>query len=246
MIVTYGRIVHRLWNRRPIGETAACVSSASSVKRTTSVSGSTASAAAPSTPSTDAVRRRLAEKKRIVRMLVVVVALFALGWFPFFTLHVCQLLFDENNSETTTDSSNMRVLVAMLQLVGYANCCANPIIYCFMNDSFQQHLYRMIISALGRCCCCSVRFRKWAVAASAGGRRRQVEISSYRRRSPAAATANGNGVIAGGGEVYVGLLRLCSFESHRCFYHSVKSGTDFSRLEMRFLLWDAHTPCRAN
>ena len=65
------------------------------MSRTSSVAAGT-QPGSPSTPSTDAFRRRLAEKKRIVRMLVVVVALFALGWFPFFTVHVYQLFRDDN------------------------------------------------------------------------------------------------------------------------------------------------------
>lgn len=87
--------------------------------------------------------RRLLEKKRIVRMLVVIVVLFAVSWFPFFT---CQLylLF-------TTASSPPRILLAVLQLVGYSNCCINPFIYCFMNEKFQKNAVSTV------CCCCASR-----------------------------------------------------------------------------------------
>lgn len=114
MVATYGTIAVRLWRRRPIGESA------------------------------DARRdgdRRLREKQRIVRMLVVVVFLFVVSWFPFFTLQV-YLLCDEAEQRVTLHS--FRVAMAFLQLIGYSNSCANPIVYCFMNDSFQTNFLKTL------------------------------------------------------------------------------------------------------
>ena len=112
LFVTYGCIINRLWRRQPIGETP------------------------------DAAResgRRLEEKKRIVRMLALIVVLFALSWFPFFTWHVYTLF-----REYSAHSAAYRVTMAFFQLSGYSNCCTNPVIYCFMNDSFQKHFYRTV------------------------------------------------------------------------------------------------------
>jgi len=54
------------------------------------------------------------KKKRIVCMLVLIVLLFTLSWFPFFTVQL-YLLTDENGHR----DSGIRTTVAVLQLVGY-------------------------------------------------------------------------------------------------------------------------------
>jgi 7 transmembrane receptor (rhodopsin family) len=64
MFVAYGRIAVTLWRRTPPGEQL------------------------ESDISSEASAKRLAERKRIVRMLVIIVGLFTLSWFPFFTAQV--------------------------------------------------------------------------------------------------------------------------------------------------------------
>ena len=118
--VTYGRLARKLWRRKPIGEL-------SITKR-------------------DADKRQQ-EKKRIVRMLIVIVILFALSWFPFFTYHVYTLFHHHSPHDT-----RYLIAQAFFELSGYSNCCVNPIIYCFMNDSFQKHFLDTV--------CCSRRSRK--------------------------------------------------------------------------------------
>lgn len=114
MFATYGTIATKLWRRRPIGE------------------------------STDSQResdRRLREKQRIVRMLVVIVVMFAVSWFPFFTVQV-YLLFDDASQRLQHQS--FRVAMAFFQLLGYSNSCVNPIVYCFMNASFQKNFFKTL------------------------------------------------------------------------------------------------------
>ena len=107
MFATYGKIAYTLWVREPIGEIA---------------EGSR--------------DRRMSEKKRVVRMLVVIVVLFAISWFPFFTGHVYLLFHDSSES--------FRITMAILQLFGYSNSCTNPIVYCFMNQSFRQNYLKYL------------------------------------------------------------------------------------------------------
>ena len=45
----------------------------------------------------------------------------------------------------------VRIVIAVLQLIGYSNCCTNPFIYCFMNDKFQQQALNML------CCKCALK-----------------------------------------------------------------------------------------
>ena len=118
MSVTYGIIARKLWKRRRIGESCAGEDD-----------------------------RRLREKKKIVRMLVVIVILFTLSWLPFFTCHLIQLFVPL----TGYWRRSYRVLAAVLQLLGYSNSCVNPIIYCFMNDKFQKSAVATV------CCKCAAR-----------------------------------------------------------------------------------------
>ena len=109
MCATYGKIAYTLWVRAPIGET-------------------------PEGSSRD---RRLTEKKRVVRMLLVIMVLFAVSWFPFFTCHIYRLFHQH-------ESGSFRVTMAVLQLFGYSNSCSNPIIYCFLNQSFRQNFLKSL------------------------------------------------------------------------------------------------------
>jgi hypothetical protein len=141
-------------------------------------------------------------------MLVVVVVLFALGWFPFFSIHVYQL-FNEHNKK------DLRLVTAMLQLVGYGNSCVNPIIYCLLNDSFQQHLYRTVVRLL----CCSSVFRQMATNSAGSGLGVRHFDASVRRR-----VTEGSGLVttaaAGGG---------CRTNSHVNYVKDDETSTDVRR-----------------
>jgi len=66
MLVAYGRIAYTLWFHSRPGEPTAT----------------------GQLDSVGAVSKRLDERKRVVRMLVVIVSVFAVSWFPFFSLQV--------------------------------------------------------------------------------------------------------------------------------------------------------------
>ena len=111
ILVTYIKIAHRLWFRPIIGDTY------------------------------DQRRedeRRLKEKKRVIRMLIVIVVLFTLCWLPFFACQV-YLTFNYDVNRNILIENDTRIMVAFFQLVGYSNSCTNPVVYWFMNDNFQQH-----------------------------------------------------------------------------------------------------------
>ena len=76
-------------------------------------------------------------------MLALVVLLFAVCWFPYFAAQIYLLVLPY-----TTQSS--RMVMASLQLLGYSNCCINPIIYCLMNEAFKHHLKRTFICCTSR------------------------------------------------------------------------------------------------
>ncbi|XP_064595374.1 QRFP-like peptide receptor [Liolophura sinensis] len=105
MFGTYGKIAHRLWVQQPIGD-------------------------ALSNPQHHI--RHTRQKKKIIKTLITVVVLFAVCWFPFFTMQIF-LLFREVTYE-------FRVASAVFKLVGYMNSCLNPLLYAFMNDAFRRYL----------------------------------------------------------------------------------------------------------
>lgn len=109
MFLAYGRIGHKLWLRQPIGD---------------------------SKSSPQVVQRSLKQKRRIIKMLVTVVVIFCLCWFPFFAIqfyHLYHKLTDE-----------YRIVMAVFHLLGYSNSFFNPIIYGFMNENFKSSVKLLI------------------------------------------------------------------------------------------------------
>lgn len=96
-------------------------------------------------------KRRWSERKRTVRMLVTIVVLFAISWFPFFTSQLCRQ-FDTTISsggnggdeEDVEDRHGQRIVMAFLHLLAYSNSCINPVIYCFLSDNFRQHFRKTL------------------------------------------------------------------------------------------------------
>lgn len=91
-------------------------------------------------------RRRWSERKRTVRMLIVIVVLFDVSWFPFFTsqlfLQFSSLRIDDGDpveGDHYRHHHGLRVAMAFLHLLAYSNSCINPIIYCFLSENFRQH-----------------------------------------------------------------------------------------------------------
>lgn len=108
MAFTYGRIGHRLWIHQPIGDILANPRNHS---------------------------HNVMQKRRIIRMLMLLFLSFTLLWFPFFTFALY--------SEFVSIDKSYRVKLTVLKLVGYTNCCVNPIIYTFLNKTFRQNLTRV-------------------------------------------------------------------------------------------------------
>ncbi|XP_041364270.1 QRFP-like peptide receptor [Gigantopelta aegis] len=108
MAFTYGAIAHRLWVQQPIGDILA-------------------------NPRNHA--RSIKQKRKVIKMLILLVVAFTVLWFPFFTASLYQ--------EFVKTDSTFRITLVILQLVGYSNCCFNPIIYTFLNKKFQVEFKRI-------------------------------------------------------------------------------------------------------
>ncbi|KAL4240917.1 G-protein coupled receptor [Mactra antiquata] len=89
----------------------------------------------PVTDNTGQYSRSVVHKKKITKLLIVLVLGFTVLWLPFFTFYIVQVFSD-------CLFEHMRVKMAILQLIGYSNCCVNPVIYTLFNNSFQKEFLR--------------------------------------------------------------------------------------------------------
>ncbi|KAM9843898.1 somatostatin receptor type 5 [Aulostomus maculatus] len=74
-------------------------------------------------------KRRKSERK-VTRMVVIVVAVFVFCWLPFYALNIINLL--------VSLPSEYHGLYYFVVVLGYANSCANPIVYGFLSDNFKR------------------------------------------------------------------------------------------------------------
>uniref|UniRef100_A0A8D2D3C3 Pyroglutamylated RF-amide peptide receptor n=1 Tax=Sciurus vulgaris TaxID=55149 RepID=A0A8D2D3C3_SCIVU len=124
MLLLYGKIGYALWVKKRVGD--------GSVLRT--IHGKEMSK----------ITRR---KKRAVIMMVTVVVLFAACWAPF---HVVHMMNEYSNFEKEYDDVTIKMVFAIVQIIGFSNSICNPIIYAFMNENFKK-------SFLSAVCYCLVK-----------------------------------------------------------------------------------------
>ncbi|XP_042361381.1 somatostatin receptor type 5 [Plectropomus leopardus] len=74
-------------------------------------------------------KRRKSERK-VTRMVVIIVAMFFFCWLPFYALNIVNLL--------VLLPSEYQGLYYFVVVLGYANSCANPIVYGFLSDNFKR------------------------------------------------------------------------------------------------------------
>jgi allatostatin receptor len=83
----------------------------------------------------------LRNKRRVTRLIVIVVAMFAVCWMPIQLILMLQFFF--RYPETTTGFA----LKIVANCLSYANHCINPVIYAFFSENFRRSFYT-------RLCCC--------------------------------------------------------------------------------------------
>ncbi|KFO36776.1 Pyroglutamylated RFamide peptide receptor [Fukomys damarensis] len=76
------------------------------------------------------------KKKRAVIMMVTVVALFAVCWAPF---HVVHMMVEYSSFEKEYDEVTIKMVFAIVQIIGFSNSICNPIVYAFMNENFKKN-----------------------------------------------------------------------------------------------------------
>ncbi|XP_074083467.1 pyroglutamylated RF-amide peptide receptor [Macrotis lagotis] len=113
MLVLYSKIGYELWIKRRVGD--------SSVLK--AIHGNEMS-------------KITRKKKRAVIMMVMVVSLFTVCWAPF---HVIHMMMEYSDFEKEYDDVTIKMIFAVVQIIGFSNSICNPIIYAFMNENFKKN-----------------------------------------------------------------------------------------------------------
>ncbi|CAL8268493.1 unnamed protein product [Lota lota] len=119
-----GCYVHAAAAARPRGGAAAAP-----------VEMSTLTPRAPERPRSNTSGAKLLAKKRVIRMLVVIVALFFLCWMPLYCANTWRA-FDQRAAARALSGAP----ISFIQLLCATSTCVNPVIYCFMNTRFRKAL----------------------------------------------------------------------------------------------------------
>ena len=111
--VTYGRIVRRIWERTDLGAVTE-----------------------------NQHARRSRHKKKSIKMLMIVVIVFAICWMP---LNLYHLLTDLHPDAETFQYNNTAFFIC--HWVALSSTCYNPFIYCWLNEAFRAEM-----RAIFKCC----------------------------------------------------------------------------------------------
>ncbi|XP_053635992.1 neuropeptide SIFamide receptor-like [Cherax quadricarinatus] len=90
-------------------------------------------------------------KIKVIKMLLVVVILFALSWLPLYAIFARLKL---GVPLTEMETHVIHILAPVAQWLGASNSCINPILYAFFNDKFRSGFKAILVS---RSCCSPLR-----------------------------------------------------------------------------------------
>ncbi|KAH7942913.1 allatostatin-A receptor [Rhipicephalus sanguineus] len=113
-------------------------------------------------------------KKRVTRLVVVVVVVFALCWCP---VQVVLVLKSVDLYGRNMNAPRIVVQIAS-QILAYTNSCVNPFLYAFLSDNFRKSFRKVI--------CCG-RKASHAGGSSCKGRSRAVDDAERTRKESSAA-----------------------------------------------------------
>lgn len=98
------------------------------------------------TESAEAHHRSNYRKRRITRMVLIVVTLFALCWLPT-NMHRLWRAIDPNYNRIWIKHWELtNILSALVHLLSYANSMINPFVYAFMTTAFRKCIHKSICS----------------------------------------------------------------------------------------------------
>lgn len=89
---------------------------------------------------------KINSKKRTITMLIVIVASFAISWFPLHLIHIFNF-FIVPLTDTTCNSST---IYAFAYFLGISSCCYNPLIYYWSNSVFREEALNLLAFKFGK------------------------------------------------------------------------------------------------
>uniref|UniRef100_A0A3Q2Z019 Somatostatin receptor type 2 n=2 Tax=Hippocampus comes TaxID=109280 RepID=A0A3Q2Z019_HIPCM len=82
--------------------------------------------------------KRKRSERKVTRMVSIVVAVFVLCWLPFYIFNVTSVTSSINPTSVAKSTFDFVVVL------GYANSCANPILYAFLSDNFKKSFQKVL------------------------------------------------------------------------------------------------------
>ncbi|XP_077958881.1 somatostatin receptor type 2 isoform X2 [Gasterosteus aculeatus] len=82
--------------------------------------------------------KRKRSERKVTRMVSIVVAVFVLCWLPFYIFNVTSV------TSSINPTSAMKSTFDFVVVLGYANSCANPILYAFLSDNFKKSFQNVL------------------------------------------------------------------------------------------------------
>ncbi|KAG7460168.1 hypothetical protein MATL_G00218580 [Megalops atlanticus] len=82
--------------------------------------------------------KRKRSERKVTRMVSIVVAVFVLCWLPFYVFNVTSVTGSINTTPALKSTFDFVVVL------GYANSCANPILYAFLSENFKKSFQNVL------------------------------------------------------------------------------------------------------
>ncbi|XP_068192943.1 somatostatin receptor type 2-like [Antennarius striatus] len=82
--------------------------------------------------------KRKRSERKVTRMVSIVVAVFVFCWLPFYVFNVTSV------TGTISTTPFLRSTFAFVVVLGYANSCANPILYAFLSENFKKSFQNVL------------------------------------------------------------------------------------------------------
>ncbi|KAI1884423.1 hypothetical protein AGOR_G00226250 [Albula goreensis] len=82
--------------------------------------------------------KRKRSERKVTRMVSIVVAVFVLCWLPFYVFNVTSVTGNINTTPVLKSTFDFVVVL------GYANSCANPILYAFLSENFKKSFQNVL------------------------------------------------------------------------------------------------------
>lgn len=82
--------------------------------------------------------KRKRSERKVTRMVSIVVAVFVFCWLPFYAFNVTSV------TGSISSTPALRNTFACVVVLGYANSCANPILYAFLSENFKKSFQNVL------------------------------------------------------------------------------------------------------